>query len=183
VIRVVRARCAVTVISAGLLLAGALGAGAQKPYPAPALPAQSWLNTHKNRPLRLEELRGKVVLIEFWTFACVNCRNTLPYVKAWHEKYSPQGLVVIGVHTPEFDFERKPEKVRQAVEELGIRYPVALDNDYATWRRYKNQYWPAIYLIDAQGQVVYVTIGEGNYDRTEARIQELLRQAGNQKSD
>jgi thiol-disulfide isomerase/thioredoxin len=149
---------------------------ALKPRPAPALPETGWLNTPENKPLRLEELRGKVVLVEFWTFACYNCRNQLPYVKAWHEKYAAQGLVVIGVHTPELEHERNPENVKKAVRELGITFPVVLDNDFATWRRYKNEYWPAAYLVDAGGNIVYVAIGEGDYERTEARIRELLRE-------
>jgi len=147
-----------------------------KPRAAPALPKAGWLNTPENKPLRLDELRGKVVLIEFWTFACYNCRNQLPYVKAWHEKYASQGLVVIGVHTPEFEHERDPENVKQAVRDLGITFPVVLDNDFATWRRYKNEYWPAVYLIDTSGRIVYLAIGEGDYERTEARVLELLRQ-------
>lgn len=147
-----------------------------KPRPAPALPETGWLNTSENKPLRLEELRGKVVLVEFWTFACYNCRNQLPYVKAWHEKYAAQGLIVIGVHTPELEQERKPENVKQAARDLGITFPVVLDNDFTTWRRYKNQYWPAVYLIDTSGNIVYLAIGEGDYERTEARIRELLRE-------
>lgn len=153
-----------------------------KPRPAPSLPASGWLNTPDNKPLRLEELRGKVVLVEFWTFACFNCRNTLPTVKVWHQKYAAQGLVVIGVHTPELDFERRPENVKKSLRELGITYPVVLDNDYATWERYQNRYWPTIYLIDTQGQIVYVAVGEGDYERTEARIQSLLKQARERKN-
>ena len=147
-----------------------------KPRAAPALPKAGWLNTPENKPLRLDELRGKVVLIEFWTFACYNCRNQLPYVKAWHEKYASQGLVVIGVHTPELEHERDPENVKKAVRDLGITFPVVLDNNFATWRRYKNEYWPAVYLIDTSGRIVYLAIGEGDYERTEARVLELLRQ-------
>ena len=161
-----------------LALAGpAAQPGEVKPRRAPKLPETGWLNTEGGKPLRLDDLRGKVVLVEFWTFACYNCRNVLPHIKAWHEKYSPQGLVVIGVHTPELDFERKPENVKKAVKELGITFPVVLDNDYATWYRYNNQYWPALYLIDSAGQIVYVHEGEGAYDRTEARIRTLLDQA------
>ena len=129
------------------------------PKPAPALPDKEWLNTPENKPLKLEELRGKVVLVEFWTFACFKSRNTLPYVKAWHEKYNRQGLVIIGVHTPEFERERKLENVQKAVRDLGITYPVALDNDYAAWRRYQNRYWPTFYLIDAEGRIVYTAVG------------------------
>jgi hypothetical protein len=101
----------------------------------------------------------------------------LPYVKAWHEKYAGQGLVVIGVHTPELEHERDPENVKKAVRELGITFPVVLDNEFVTWRRYNNEYWPAVYLIDASGKIVYLAIGEGDYERTEGRIRELLRQA------
>ena len=147
------------------------------PKPAPALPDKEWLNTPENKPLKLEELRGKVVLVEFWTFACFKSRNTLPYVKAWHEKYNRQGLVIIGVHTPEFERERKLENVQKAVRDLGITYPVALDNDYAAWRRYENRYWPTFYLIDAEGRIVYIAVGEGDYKRTERKIQQLLAQA------
>ncbi len=145
-----------------------------KPKPAPRLPDNQWLNTPRNEPLRIEELRGKVVLVEFWTFACYNCRNVLPYLKSWHRKYADQGLVVIGVHTPEFPSEREPRHVEKAIRELGIEFPVALDNDYATWNRYNNQYWPAFCLIDLEGRIVYTAVGEGNYDRTERKIQQLL---------
>ena len=163
-----------------LLVAAALRARAGEftPKPAPALPESGWLNTPDNKPLRLQELRGKVVLVEFWTFACYNCKNVLPHVKRWHEKYEKQGLVVVGVHTPELSFERPLENVRKAIREQGITFPVVLDNDFATWKRYDNHYWPAIYLIDANGQIVYLAIGEGNYERTEARIQQLLKEAG-----
>ncbi len=161
-----------------LALAAAAGPGRDiKPKTARALPDKEWLNTPENKPLKLEELRGKVVLVEFWTFACFNSRNTLPYVKAWHEKYNRQGLVIIGVHTPEFERERKLENVQRVVRDLGITYPVALDNDYAAWRRYQNRYWPTFYLIDAEGRIVYTAVGEGDYERTERKIQQLLTQA------
>lgn len=169
-----------------VLLLLALGLGAEPPAPsspgtvepqaAPALPTSGWLNTPDNQPLRLEELRDKVVLVEFWTYGCYNCRNTLPYVKAWHEKYAKEGLTVIGVHTPESAPEREVENVKKAIKRMGITFPVVLDNDFATWERYQNHAWPTIYLIDKSGQVVYRTVGEGNYDRTERRIQELLRE-------
>jgi thiol-disulfide isomerase/thioredoxin len=172
-------------LTASLVLAATLSgvmlraatAGDVKPRPAPALPETGWLNTPEEKPLRLSELRGKVVLVEFWTFACYNCKNVLPYVKRWHEKYKEQGLVIIGVHTPELSFERPEANVRKAIREQGITFPVVLDNDFAAWKRYDNHYWPAIYLIDAKGQVVYLAIGEGNYERTEARIQQLLQEA------
>lgn len=147
-----------------------------KPRPAPQLPRSGWLNTPDNRSLSLKELRGKVVLVEFWTFACINCRHVLPYVKAWQEKYAERGLVLIGVHTPEFDFEHKPENVKKTLQELGITFPVVLDPDYAAWERFQNRYWPAFYLIDPAGRIVYVAIGEGNYERTDARIRSLLEQ-------
>lgn len=164
------------------LTAATATAGEGKPRRAPKLPEKGWFNTEEGKPLRLEELRGKVVLVEFWTFACYNCRNVLPYVKAWQRKYAEQGLVVIGVHTPELGFERKPENVKKALGELGITFPVVLDNDYATWDRFKNLYWPTIYLIDSSGQIVYRAEGEGDYDRTEARIQALLRQANSSQN-
>jgi thiol-disulfide isomerase/thioredoxin len=165
-----------------LLLLLALGVEARpgredKPRPAPSLPESSWLNTPENKPVRLKDLRGKVVLVEFWTYGCYNCRNQLPYVKQWQERYASQGLVVIGVHTPEFEHESQPEKVKKAIEKLGITFPVVLDNDYATWNRYQNRVWPSVYLVDHTGNIVYRAEGEGDYERTEARIQALLQQA------
>lgn len=132
-----------------------------------------WLNSP---PLKMEELRGKVVLVDFWTYSCINCVNTLPYVKQWHEKYKDQGLVVVGVHTPEFPFEKATANVQAALKRFDIRYPVAQDNAYATWSAFRNQYWPATYLIDANGRVVYRHFGEGNYAETEATIRTLLAQ-------
>jgi thiol-disulfide isomerase/thioredoxin len=142
--------------------------------PAPEISGQSWLNS---RALTLAELRGKVVLLEFWTFACVNCRNVEPYVKSWHRKYADQGLVVIAVHAPEFSYERVIANVQRYIQERGISYPVAIDNDFATWNRYKNRYWPAMYLIDKRGIIRYLRIGEGGYPQTEQRITELLKEA------
>ncbi|MBI3144291.1 MAG: cytochrome c biogenesis protein DipZ [Pseudogulbenkiania sp.] len=143
--------------------------------PAPALTgATRWLNS---APLSLPELRGKVVLVDFWTYSCINCLRTLPYVKAWWDKYQGQGLVIIGVHAPEFAFERDEDNVRKAVRDLGIRYPVAMDNNYAIWNAYHNQYWPAHYLIDAQGRVRDHVFGEGDYAHTEAAIRQLLAEA------
>ncbi|HET8872463.1 MAG TPA: thioredoxin family protein, partial [Gaiellaceae bacterium] len=130
-----------------------------------------WINT---KPLSLGQLRGKVVLIDFWTYSCVNCLRTLPHVEAWDRAYRKDGLVVIGVHSPEFPFERVPGNVRTAVRKLGIRYPVALDNDFATWRAYANEYWPAKYLIDRTGRVRYVHFGEGEYGETERQIRRYL---------
>lgn len=134
-----------------------------------------WLNSP---PLTREQLRGKVVLIDFWTYSCINCLRALPYVKAWAEKYAASGLVVIGVHAPEFAFEKDPANVRRAVRELGVTYPVALDNNFAIWRAFNNQYWPAHYFIDAQGRIRHHHFGEGEYDRSEAVIRQLLREAG-----
>jgi thiol-disulfide isomerase/thioredoxin len=132
-----------------------------------------WLNSE---PLTMQQLRGKVVLVDFWTYTCINCINTLPYVKSWHQKYKDQGLVVVGVHTPEYPFERSTDNVKTAIKRFGITYPVAQDNRYATWSAYNNQYWPAFYLIDKKGQVVYTHFGEGQYAQTEAAIKNLLAQ-------
>ncbi len=142
------------------------------PSPAPEFTGiDKWLNTP---PLTLHQLRGKVVLIDFWTYTCINCIHTLPYVERWHEKYKDQGLVVIGVHTPEYPVERSTENVQTAIRRFNLRYPVAQDNDYATWRAYQNRYWPAFYLIDQTGHIVYEHFGEGEYAETEAQIQRLL---------
>lgn len=146
---------------------------------APALDgAVEWLNSP---PLDSKALRGKVALVDFWTYSCINCIRTVPYVRAWAEKYKDQGLVVIGVHAPEFAFEKKIDNVRKAVEDFGIVYPVAIDNDYRIWRAFDNSYWPAHYLIDAQGRIRYHHFGEGNYARTEEAIQDLLREAGSDR--
>jgi thiol-disulfide isomerase/thioredoxin len=130
-----------------------------------------WLNS---QPLTLAGLRGKVVVIDFWTYSCVNCLRTLPFVKRWYETYRDDGLVIVGVHTPEFSFEREAGNVRDAVANLGIRYPVALDNDYGTWTAWGNRYWPAKYFIDRRGHVRYAHFGEGAYEESEAVIRELL---------
>ncbi|MDP3857456.1 MAG: cytochrome c biogenesis protein CcdA [Stagnimonas sp.] len=137
--------------------------------------AVAWLNSP---PLSAESLRGKVVLIDFWTYSCINCLRTLPYVRAWAEKYRDQGLVVIGVHTPEFAFEKRIDNVRQAVADFQIDYPVAIDNNYAIWRAYDNRYWPAHYFIDAQGRIRHHHFGEGEYARSEQVIRQLLAEAG-----
>jgi len=145
--------------------------------PAPELVGiNQWLNTDGNQPLALSALRGRVVLVDFWTYSCINCKRDAPYLNAWYERYRDQGLIIIGVHTPEFRFEQKPENVQAAVREYGIQYPVGLDNEYQIWRAYHNQYWPAKYLIDKNGIVVYRTFGEGRYEETEQKIQELLDQ-------
>lgn len=134
-----------------------------------------WINVE---PLTLRSLRGRAVLVHFWTYSCVNCVRTMPAVQRWHEKYGSSGFTVIGVHTPEFDFERTFENVRAAVERFGITYPVALDTDYATWNAYKNRYWPADYFIDADGHVRYHHFGEGGYEDAEEVIRALLSEAG-----
>jgi cytochrome c biogenesis protein CcdA/thiol-disulfide isomerase/thioredoxin len=133
-----------------------------------------WLNTPEGQPLTMARLRGNVVLVNFWTYTCVNCLRELPHVKAWYDAYHPDGFVVVGVHAPEFAFEHEPGNVRRAVRDLGIRHPVALDNDFGTWNAYSNQYWPANYLVDRSGHVRYVHFGEGNYARTENAIRTLL---------
>ncbi len=125
-------------------------------------------------PLSIEQLHGKVVLIDFWTYSCINCIRTLPYLKKWYDDYRKDGLVIIGVHTPEFEFEKKPENVKEAVKRFGIQYPVVLDNDYKIWNNFKNHYWPAHFLIDKNGFVVYEHFGEGSYDETEQNIRILL---------
>jgi len=118
----------------------------------------------------------KVILIEFWTFGCINCQRTLPHVVSWYEKYKDEGLIVIGIHTPEFSYEKDTENVMEAVEKWGITYPVVLDNDFKTWRAYGNKYWPGIYLVDINGNIVYDHIGEGAYTQTENKIKELLKE-------
>lgn len=138
---------------------------------------QRWFNTPGARPLSLEALRGRVVLVDFWTYTCINCLRTLPYLEAWDKRYRPEGLRIVGVHSPEFPFEKNAENVASAIEREGIRYPVAQDNDMATWDAWGNQYWPAEYLIDAKGQVRHVHFGEGEYDKTEAAIRALLQEA------
>jgi cytochrome c biogenesis protein CcdA/thiol-disulfide isomerase/thioredoxin len=139
---------------------------------------QEWFNTPGGRALSLRELRGRVVLIDFWTYTCINCIRTLPYVKAWDERYGDRGLTVVGVHTPEFPFEREAGNVEDAIAQNGLGYAVAQDNDYATWSAYGNEYWPAKYLIDARGQVRYTHFGEGEYEETEKAIRELLAESG-----
>ena len=143
---------------------------------APSLDgATQWLNS---APLTAQDLRGKVVLVDFWTYSCINCLRALPYVKAWAEKYRDQGLVVVGVHAPEFAFERDVANVTKAMKDLGIAYPVAVDNKYAIWRAFNNQYWPAHYFIDARGRLRHHHFGEGNYAESERVIQQLLQEAG-----
>jgi thiol-disulfide isomerase/thioredoxin/small neutral amino acid transporter SnatA (MarC family) len=138
---------------------------------------QQWFNTPGNRALELEQLRGNVVLIDFWAYSCINCQRSLPHVTAWDAAYRDAGLRVIGVHAPEYAFEKEPRNVETAADRFGIRYPVALDNSLATWTNYRNRYWPAHYLVDAEGTVRHIKFGEGDYDVTERLIRELLRAA------
>lgn len=133
----------------------------------------TWLNS---APLRMADLQGKVVLVDFWTYTCINCLNHLPSVKSWHEKYKDKGLVTVGVHTPEFAYEKSTKNVQSAIERLGVKHAVAQDNSYMTWRAFNNNYWPAIYLIDKKGMIVYSHFGEGRYAETEKTIQALLAQ-------
>jgi thiol-disulfide isomerase/thioredoxin len=139
---------------------------------------QEWFNTPGGRALSLRELRGQAVLVDFWTYTCINCIRTLPYLKAWDERYGERGLTIVGVHTPEFPFEREAGNVEDAIEQNGLGYAVAQDNDYATWNAYGNEYWPAKYLIDARGRVRYTHFGEGEYEETEGAIRELLAESG-----
>jgi thiol-disulfide isomerase/thioredoxin len=141
---------------------------------APAAPEISnglWINSE---PLTLKSLHGRVVLIEFWTFACYNCRNTLPSLKKWDAQYRDQGLTIVGVHTPELDFERDIDQLRREVAGLGVKYPIVTDQDYSTWKAYGVEAWPSLFLLDKQGRVRWTHVGEGYYDETEAVIKKLL---------
>ena len=138
---------------------------------APELSTGEWINSE---PLRVRDLRGRVVLIDFWTFGCFNCRNTIPFVKSWHDRYREKGLTIIGVHSPEFDDEKNVENLRRQVASLGITYPVVTDNDYQTWKAYNVEAWPTIFLLDKQGRIRWMHVGEGNYDEAERQIQKLL---------
>ena len=139
-----------------------------------------WLNTSDGRPLSLADLRGRVVLVDFWTYSCINCQRTLPHLEAWYRAYAADGFTIIGVHTPEFPFEHVVSNVSTAAAQLGVKYPVAIDNQYATWNAYENQYWPAEYLIDSSGTLRHIDDGEGNYTQSETFIRQLL-QAANPK--
>jgi thiol-disulfide isomerase/thioredoxin len=161
--------------------ATATGSGSKLPVslpdlgPAPELTNDIWLNVDTQAtPLRLAGLRGKVVALDMWTFGCINCQHVIPSLKEWDKKYREQGLVIIGNHFPEFSFEKDIANLKAAIAEYGIEYAVAQDNDGATWKAYKNQYWPALYLIDKNGHLRYTHIGEGGYKTTEAAIQSLL---------
>jgi thiol-disulfide isomerase/thioredoxin len=163
----------------GMMMMASTAAGAAAgPQTLPDLSgAVTWLNSP---PLTRDELRGKVVLIDFWTYSCINCLRTLPYIRAWAERYKDSGLVVIGVHTPEFAFEKDLDNVRRAVSELHITYPVALDNDYKIWKAFSNSYWPADYLVDGTGRIRHHHFGEGKYDESEQQIQALLKERNGQ---
>jgi cytochrome c biogenesis protein CcdA/thiol-disulfide isomerase/thioredoxin len=175
---------------AGVDRGGLMLTAAQPEAPAPRKPALAlrdegaipplagaieWINSP---PLTAEGLRGKVVLVDFWTYSCINCLRTLPYIRAWAEKYKDAGLVVLGVHTPEFAFEKLPSNVRRATKDLGVGFPVAVDSNYAIWRAFGNQYWPALYFVDAQGRIRHHQFGEGMYEKSEQVIQQLLAEAG-----
>lgn len=138
---------------------------------APEISSGVWINSE---PLTLKSLRGRVVLLDFWTFACYNCRNTLPALRKWDAQYRDQGLTIVGVHTPELDFERDIDQLRREVAELGIKYPVVTDQDYSTWKAYRVEAWPTVFLLDKQGRVRWTHVGEGYYDETEAAIKKLL---------
>ena len=161
------------ILAAGLMLAGLSPSGrAQVPARAPDFTGIAhWINS---KPLSMKDLRGKVVLVDFWTYSCINCLRTLPHLKSWWARYHDKGLVIVGVHSPEFDFEKKTANVEAAVKKFGIGWPVAQDNDMATWSAWNNQYWPAEYLIDKQGNVVMHHFGEGHYMETENAIRRLL---------
>lgn len=174
-----------TIAAPGMLMAGSTRAQSEKPPRALQLPvegempslggATGWLNSPA---LTAAGLRGKVVLIDIWTYTCINWLRTLPYVRAWAGKYKDQGLVVIGVHSPEFEFEKNPDNVRRAVTEMSINYPVAIDSNFAIWKALKNQYWPALYFVDAQGRIRHHHFGEGEYAQSEIVVQQLLSEAG-----
>lgn len=166
-----------------LAFVGLAGSVPAMATPAPEFPHQAATDWINSAPLTLASLRGSVVLVEFWTFDCYNCRNTLPWLKAIHAEYGPRGLKVVSVHTPELEQERDPANVRAAVKELGITYPVMIDGDYSYWRAMKNRYWPAFFLIDRQGTIVLGAFGELHRgeqrgDQVETRIRELLAHPG-----
>ena len=142
--------------------------------PAPELANETWLNV--DSPLRIADLHGKVVIIEMWTFGCINCQNVMPSLKEWHGKYKDQGLIIIGNHFPEFSYEKDLSNLKDAIARYEIEYAVTQDNDGATWRAYRNHYWPTLYLIDKQGHIRYVHIGEGRYTETEENIKALLEE-------
>ena len=158
------------VASSLFLLAVHTGATAATPAPE-FIQLTGWLNS---APLSIASQRGKVVLVEFWTYSCINCLRNLPHVSKWHDQYKAQGLSVVGIHTPEYPFEKEPRNVAAAVKRLDVHYPVAQDNQYATWNAFSNKYWPAVYLIDRKGTIRYQHFGEGRYKETDQAIRQLL---------
>ncbi|TML24247.1 MAG: redoxin domain-containing protein [Actinobacteria bacterium] len=168
------ARTAIRDLRGGGEALAASGAASRAPE-APAFRGiDSWLNTPDGKPVSIAGYRGKVVLVDFWTYSCINCLRTLPHLEAWDRAYRRAGLRIVGIHTPEFAFEHVPSNVRSAVERLGVRYPVGLDDDYGTWDAYRNEYWPADYLIDRAGRLRFTHFGEGAYGETESQIRRLL---------
>jgi thiol-disulfide isomerase/thioredoxin len=173
---------ALVAVVAWSAIAGQTAAGAQQ---APSIVGSSplhgltgatgWINS---KPLTEKQLKGKVVLVDFWAYSCINCLRSLPYIRAWADKYKDSGLVVIGVHTPEFDFEHDPDNVRRAAKEIGVTFPVAVDSGYAIWNAFNNEAWPALYFIDTQGRVRHRFYGEGDYEQSERIIQQLLSESG-----
>ncbi|HEV2613115.1 MAG TPA: cytochrome c biogenesis protein DipZ [Gammaproteobacteria bacterium] len=163
----------IIIIIFALLGLSGIAYAAEINQPAPEVAGiTQWFNT---APLTQQDLKGKVVLVDFWTYSCINCIRTLPYIESWYEKYKDKGFVVIGVHAPEFPFEQNPNNVAAAIKKFGITYPVAMDNKYVTWRNFQNQYWPADYLINREGKIVDIHYGEGHYSETENNIRELLK--------
>ncbi|MDX1922966.1 MAG: thioredoxin family protein [Alphaproteobacteria bacterium] len=148
----------------------------EKPIPAPDISTTGeWLNS---APLTAKDIKGKVALVDFWTYSCINCLRTLPYIKSWYQQYKDKGFVVIGVHAPEFDFEKNKANVEKAIKRFEITYPVVQDNDHLLWKRFSNQYWPAHYLINKNGKIIYTHFGEGQYDATEKAIRDALNETG-----
>ncbi len=173
--RILRA-AAMSIAAAQLGIVGSAAAQFAIDSESPSLAgASAWLNS---QPLQMRELRGKVVLVNFWTYTCINSLRVLPYVRAWAEKYKAQGLVVIGVQAPEFSFERNIDNVRWAINAMKIDYPVAVDNDHAVWRAFNNEVWPTLYFVDARGRIRHHQFGEGDYEQSERTIQQLLVEAG-----
>lgn len=148
-----------------------MSAATEFKVPAPDIRTAQWLNSE---PLDWDRLKGKVVMVEFWTFGCYNCKNVEPYVKEWYKKYRSKGFEIVAVHSPEFDRERRIDNVREYVQDHSITYPVAIDNDFQIWRRFANRYWPAMYIVDKQGMIRYRFIGEGNYNKIESVLRALL---------
>jgi thiol-disulfide isomerase/thioredoxin len=169
--RAIKILTSVTLLAALSILFNLVTLSFAERVPAPEIISPTWINSG---PFKMEDLRGKVVMVEFWTFGCWNCRNIEPYVKEWHQKYAKEGLVVIAVHSPEFSHEKEVDKVKASVKEKDISYAVPIDNEFRNWREYHNRYWPTLYVIDKKGTIQYTRIGEGAYEQTEKIIQQLL---------